>query len=437
MTQSKNNYLVSLILIGALYFIFGFVTWLNGALIPFLKTACELSDFLAYFVTFAFYISYFVMAIPSSKILEKVGFKNGISFGLMIMALGAFLFIPSAALRYYPLFLIALFLLGVGLALMQTAVNPYVTIIGPIESAAKRISIMGIWNKFAGILAPLLLATFILGDAEAISEQIAITSIAEKESLLQMLSNRLIVPYACMGGVLVFLALMVRFSPLPEPDEEESESRKEKSSIFKYKYLIFGVVALFFYVGVEVIAGDTIIRYGQSLGVSMESAKYFTGLTLLGMVIGYLIGVALIPKVISQRMALIACSVLGLVFGCMAIFTPTAYSFTFPFIDLLTFKSIQMTIPYSVFFIALLGLANSLVWPAIWPLALDGVKGYTKLGSAFLIMAIAGGAVMPLIYGKLADLTTTQSAYWIVLPCYLIILSFALFGYKMGKSSHR
>lgn len=427
MTQSKNNYLVSLILIGALYFIFGFVTWLNGALIPFLKTACQLSDFLAYFVTFAFYISYFFMAIPSSKILEKVGFKQGISLGLMIMALGAFLFIPSAALRFYPLFLIALFLLGIGLALMQTAVNPYVTIIGPIESAAKRISIMGIWNKFAGILAPLLLATFVLGDAEAITGQIAAASFAEKEALLQMLSNRLIIPYACMGGILVLLALMVRFSPLPELDEEEDDSKTEKTSIFQYKHLIFGVIALFFYVGVEVIAGDTVIRYGQSLGVPMESAKYFTGLTLLGMVIGYLIGVALIPKVLSQRTALIICSVLGLTFGCLAIFTPTAYSFTFPFIDLMTFKSIQMTIPLSLFFVTLLGLANSLVWPAIWPLALDGVKGYVKLGSALLIMAIAGGAVIPLIYGKLADITSTQSAYWIVLPCYLIILAFALY----------
>ena len=222
-------------------------------------------------------------------------------------------------------------------------------------------------------------------------------------------------------------------SPLPELDDEEDNSQTEKTSIFKHKHLIFGVIALFFYVGVEVIAGDTIIRYGQSLGVPMESAKYFTGLTLLGMIVGYLVGVALIPKILSQRTALIICSILGLVFGSMAIFSPITHSFTFSFIDLMTFQPIQMTIPYSVFFITLLGLANSLVWPAIWPLALDGVKGHTKLGSALLIMAIAGGAVLPLIYGKLADITSTQSAYWIVFPCYLIILSFALFGYKMGR----
>lgn len=425
--MKNNRYLFSLLIIGMLYFIFGFVTWLNGALIPFLQTACELSNFLAYLVTFAFYISYFFMAIPSSKILEKIGFKNGISLGLLIMAVGAFLFIPSASLRFYPLFLIALFLLGIGLALMQTAVNPYVTIIGPIESAAKRISVMGILNKFAGILAPLLLATFVLHDADTISEQVKLcVSIQEKEALLQMLSNRLIGPYVVMGCILLFLALMVKFSPLPELNEESEDNTEAKESIFKYKYLFWGVIALFFYVGAEVVAADTIISYGQSLDVPIETAKYFTGLTLTGMIIGYLVGVALIPKILSQRVALVGCSVLGIIFGILIIATPVSHSFSFPFIDLMTLKPIQMTIPFSVFFVALLGLANSLVWPAIWPLALDGVKGYTKIASALLIMAIAGGAIIPLVYGKIADLTSTQSAYWIVIPCYLFILWFAI-----------
>ena len=432
--MKNSKYLLSLLIIGMLYFIFGFVTWLNSALIPFLQTACELSNFLAYFVTFAFYISYFFMAIPSSKILEKIGLKNGISLGLLIMSVGAFLFIPSAHLRFYPLFLIALFLLGIGLALMQTAVNPYVTIIGPIESAAKRISIMGILNKFAGILAPLLLATFVLHDADTISEQVKMCiSVQEKEALLQTLSSRLIDPYIIMGCVLLFLALMVRFSPLPELNEESETETETKGSIFKYKYLFFGVIALFFYVGVEVVAADTIIAYGQSLDVPIETAKYFTGLTLIGMVIGYLIGVALIPKMLSQRIALIGCAVLGIVVGILIIAIPVSYSFSFPFVDLTTFEQIQMTIPFSVFFVALLGLANSLVWPAIWPLALDGVKGYTKIASALLIMAIAGGAIIPLIYGKIADLTSTQSAYWIVIPCYLFILWFAAAGYKIGE----
>ena len=161
MKATTLNYKFSLFVIGILYFVFGFVTWLNGTLIPFLKIACELSDFLAYFVTFAFYISYFVMALPSSFILEKTGFKNGIAIGLFVMAIGSALFIPASYERSYILFLIGLFILGTGLSLMQTAVNPYVTILGPIESAAKRISIMGICNKFAGIIAPLLLATLL------------------------------------------------------------------------------------------------------------------------------------------------------------------------------------------------------------------------------------------------------------------------------------
>ena len=431
--MKNNRYLLSLLVIGMLYFIFGFVTWLNGALIPFLQTACELSNFLVYFVTFAFYISYFFMAIPSSKILEKIGFKNGISLGLLIMAVGAFLFIPSASLRLYPLFLAALFLLGIGLALMQTAVNPYVTIIGPLESAAKRISVMGILNKFAGILAPLLLATLVLHDADVITEQITTcASIQEKEALLQMLSNRLIEPYIIMGSILLFLAFMVRLSPLPELNEESDNDTEPKGSIFQYKHLFWGVIALFFYVGVEVVAGDTIINYGQSLGVPIETAKYFTGLTLAGMVIGYFIGVALIPKILSQRVALIGCAVLGIIFGILILVVPVSYTFSFPFIDLMTFQQIQMTIPYSVFFVALLGLANALVWPAIWPLALNGVKGHTKMASALLIMAIAGGAIIPLVYGGIADLTSTQVAYWIVIPCYLFILWFAVGGYKSG-----
>ncbi len=439
-TNARKSYLFSITIIGVLFFVFGFATWINGALIPFLKTACELSDFAAYFVTFAFYISYFVMAIPSSKILEKVGFKNGMTLGLGVMSLGAFLFIPAALSRSYIMFLVGLFVLGTGLALLQTAVNPYVTILGPIESAAKRISIMGICNKFAGVIAPIILASVVLHDAESISNQLAnITNLADKEVLLNNLAQRLINPYILMGFILTGLALLVRFAHLPEinPEKDDENILTTKKGIFQYSQLTFGVIALFFYVGVEVIAGDTIIRYGQSLDIAMESAKYFTSLTLIAMVIGYFVGISLIPRVISQKTALICCSVLGIIFTAGALIIPASSILHLPFIDLLTFKSIELTIPTTVFCIALLGFANSLVWPAIWPLALDGVGGYTKLGSAFLIMAIAGGALLPLVYGKLAEIIGTQHAYIIAIPCYLIILGYAIMAKKLKTLSSK
>ena len=435
---SKKNYLLSITVIGVLFFIFGFVTWLNGALIPFLRTACELTDFMAYLVTFAFYISYFVMAIPSSKIIERYGFRNGMTIGLSVMAIGALIFIPAALTRSYFLFLLGLFVLGTGLALLQTAVNPYVTIIGPIESAAKRISIMGICNKIAGVLAPILLASFLLKDAETLKVKLAeLTDIAQRATLLDELAQRMITPYLFMTVFLALMVLLVRIAKLPEVSTESSQddtNHETQSSIFKHRNLIFGVIALFFYVGVEVIAGDTIIRYGESLNIAMSSAKYFTSLMLIFMVIGYFFGVALIPKIISQKTALAICAILGIILTFAAVLVPKTLLIYIPFVDLVTFKSLTLTIPYTVFFVAMLGLANSLVWPAIWPLALNGAGKYTKIGSAFLIMAIAGGATLPLIYGWLTQLLhSTQQAYWIALPCYLVILFYAIWGHQVKK----
>jgi FHS family L-fucose permease-like MFS transporter len=196
---------------------------------------------------------------------------------------------------------------------------------------------------------------------------------------------------------------------------------------------LLGVVALFFYVGVEVIAGDSIIRYGQSIGIAMDSAKYFTSLTLLGMILGYCVGIIFIPKYLSQSTALKLCTILGVVFSLGAILVPAHLVFTMSFIDIMTFKSIELVLPVTVLFVALLGLANALVWPAMWPLALNGLGRFTKTGSAMLIMAIAGGAILPLIYGKLAVNFSTQSAYWICVPSYLIIMYYAFIGHKAGK----
>lgn len=436
---SRRDYVFSITIIGLFFFIFGFVTWLNGILIPFLKTACELNDFQAYFVTFAFYISYLVMALPSSAVLKKTGFKNGMSLGLWVMAVGALIFIPAALARSYALFLTGLFVEGTGLALLQTASNPYITIIGPPESAAKRISIMGIANKFAGAIAPIILASIILKDSHILDERLATAvDAAARAVILDEMAHRVIMPYIVMTIILVLLGLLLRFAHLPEVDtdfEDEAigEANLKKTSIWQFPHLLLGVVALFFYVGVEVIAGDTIIRYGQSLGIAMDSSKYYTSLTLLAMIFGYLLGIIFIPKYLSQGNALKICTIMGVVFSFGAILTPANLVFTMPFVDLVTFKPLELVLPVTVLFVALMGLANALVWPAMWPLAITGLGRFTKTGSAMLIMAIAGGALLPLGYGKLADLISTQAAYWICVPSYLVIMYYAFIGYKAGK----
>jgi len=435
---SKKDYLFSITVIGLFFFIFGFVTWLNGVLIPFLRTACELNDFQAYFVTFAFYISYFVMALPSSAVLKKTGFKNGMAFGLWIMAAGTLIFIPAALTRTFGLFLTGLFVEGTGLALLQTASNPYVTIIGPRESAAKRISIMGIANKFAGVIAPIILASIILKDSHILEEKLAqAADQASRAVILDEMARNVIMPYIVMTVILLLLGLLLRYVHLPEvdtdaEDEAVGKANLKKTSIWHFPHLILGVVTLFFYVGVEVIAGDSIIRYGQSLGIGMDSAKYFTSLTMVSMIIGYFAGIILIPKYLKQADALKICTILGVIFSLGAVFTPADKVFTMPFIDLVTFKPLQLVLPVTVLFVALMGLANSLVWPAVWPLALNGLGKYTKTASAMLIMAIAGGALLPLLYGKLAVSFSTQSAYWLCLPCYLVIMFYAFIGHKIG-----
>jgi fucose permease len=238
--------------------------------------------------------------------------------------------------------------------------------------------------------------------------------------------------------VLFLLGLGIRFAPLPEVESEDEsspgaiEETAGRTHIFQFPHLVLGVLALFLYVGVEVIAGDTIIRYGLALGVPMSSAKYYTSLVLVAMVVGYIIGILLIPKVLSQRVMLAFSAVTGMAFALLGIFIPGQLSVNFPFIDLMTLKGIGLTLPYSVLFIALLGLSNAIVWPAIWPLAIHGLGRFIKTGSAMLIMAIAGGALLPLLWGWLSDAWSPQQAYWVAVPCYLAILYYAVHGFKVS-----
>ncbi len=414
----KPNYTSQITIIGILFFIFGFVTWLNSTLIPYLQIACELKTSEAVLVTFAFYISYAVMAFPSSWVLKRTGFKKGMMWGLICMALGALVFIPAAEARTYGLFLTGLFITGTGLALLQTASNPYITILGPIDSAARRISVMGICNKGAGALAPLIMGAFLLKDSDALVARLKTMNPAQKFTELDALASRVIVPYIIIAAVLLALSVFIYFSGLPEVKAEgediiENDARRnDGKTIFSFPYLWMGFITLFLYVGVEVMAGDIIQVYGKAIGISLDIAKHFTTYTMLGMLIGYLIGIVTIPKYISQVTALKGSAIVGVIFTILAIFT-SGYT--------------------SVLFIALLGLANALVWPAIWPLAIHGLGRFTKTGSALLIVGIAGGAVLPRIWATLGEHTGFQQAFWIMVPCYLFILYFATYGYKMGE----
>jgi FHS family L-fucose permease-like MFS transporter len=427
--QRRNSAFMPMLIVGVMFFIFGFVTWLNGALIPFLSIVNDLNEFQALFVTFAFYIAYTVMALPSALLLRRTGYKTGMVIGLGVMALGALTFIPAAQTTYYGIFLIGLFVLGTGLTLLQTAANPYVVCIGSRESAAMRMSIMGILNKAAGIVAPVVFTLWVLTGMDKFDEQVLMQLSSEaREARLNELSNRLVVPYLYMAGALVALMVFVHFSALPELklDGEHEGEVVETWGILNYPQVILGALALFVYVGVEVIAGDTIGLYGRRVGVDHFGS--LTSYTMAFMVLGYVLGVLLIPRYLSQSKALLASAVGGILFtvGVLA-GSPESH-----LLSQILFGWIGIpTVPDTVTFLALLGLANALCWPAIWPLSLQDLGKYTSVGSALLIMGIAGGAVIPLLYGHFAETFGSKKAYWVMLPCYLFIMFYALKGHKL------
>jgi FHS family L-fucose permease-like MFS transporter len=437
MSKSSKNNLIPIAIIAGLFFIFGFVTWINGALIPFMKTINELTDAQSYFVASASYISFVVMALPASYILSKIGYRKGMSLGLFIMAVGALVFIPAAEARTYWVFLTGIFIQGIGMTLLQTAANPYITILGPIESGAKRIAIMGIANKTAGALGSLIFGALLLSGIDEVKEKLGTASIEEKAQLLDTMADSVFTPYLVMALVLFVLAILIRKAPLPHveaaPVEEKNDGKTAKTSIFQFPHLWLGVLTLFVYVGAEVIAGDTIISYGISLGFPAYEAKFFTTFTLLAMVVTYAIGVFLIPKYLKQGTALRISAALGIIFSVCILLTT---GFT------------------SILFVAALGIANALVWPAVWPLTLEGLGKFTKTASALLIMAISGGAIIPPLYGRLVDsnkqeliangiekadamATAATSSYWVLIPCYAIILFFAIWGHKYKSWSKK
>jgi glucose/galactose transporter len=400
--------------IGVLFFIFGFVTWLNGPLISFVKLAFDIDDVGAFLVPMAFYLSYFFLALPCSAILRRTGMKTGMALGLLIMAVGAVIFGHSTTSRYYPGALTGLFVIGAGLSLLQTASNPYVIIVGPMDSAARRIAVMGICNKFAGILAPFVFGVLVLSGFDNFEAQVAGAATPEaKNALLSAFAGRVYGPYMVMAGLLALLGVWIARSNLPEvrPEgaNEETRSGEVETGLLAYPHLWLGVLALFLYVGVEVMAGDAIGVYGAGFGLALEETKFFTSYTLFAMLLGYIAGLIVIPKVVSQERYLVFSAALGVVLTILATLA-TGYS--------------------SVALIASLGFANAMMWPAIFPLAIRGLGRHTETGAAMLIMSIAGGALMPYAFALLKQYIDFQLAYAaLAVPAYLFILYYGARGH--------
>lgn len=421
--SARASLATSIAIVGGLYFIIGFFTWINGPLITFVKLAFDVSEISAFLVLMVFYLSYFFLALPASWILKGTGMKKGLALSLAVMALGAMVFGQFATQRWFGGALGGLFVIGAGLALLQTAVNPYISILGPIESAARRIALMGICNKIAGILAPVLIGSLVLHGIGDLAAQVETVDAATKAQLLDQFAAKIHAPYLVMAAILLLIAVAVLFSPLPEVRAAEvnatpaSGDAGEKRSIFQFPHLWLGVLCLFVYVGAEVMAGDAIGTYGHAFGLPLDQTKFFTSFTLTAMLVGYLVGLVLIPRFVSQERWLSVSAVLGVLFSVGALLT-TGY--------------------VSVGFVAALGFANAMMWPAIFPLAIRGLGRFTETGSALLVMGIAGGALVPQAFAVLKQHFDFQAVFaGLMVPCYLYILYYALRGYRAGLPGGR
>ena len=423
-TQSSGNtHLGPMLTIGALFFIFGFVTWLNGPLITFVKLAFDLDDVNAFLVPMAFYLSYFFLALPSSAVLRRTGMKNGMALGLFIMAIGAVVFGQYTTMRQYPGALTGLFIIGAGLSLLQTAANPYISIVGPIDSAAQRIAFMGICNKFAGLLAPFVFGALVLSGLDNFDAQVKAAPTPEaRNTLLDAFAGQVHLPYMIMAAILALLAVWIARSNLPDIQPERANDEhmightvdtSGGGSIFSFPHLWLGVICLFLYVGVEVMAADAIGIYGAGFNLPLDATRLFTSCTLFAMLVGYVAGLASIPRFVSQERYLAISAALGV---------------------LLTLGAYLTSGYVSVAFVAALGFANAMMWPAIFPLAIKGLGRHTEAGSALLIMAIAGGAILPYVFALLKQHIDFQLAYMaLCVPSYLYILYYGARGHRLGQ----
>lgn len=396
--SKSKNFVIPLIIVGVMFFAIGFALGINSYIIPLLNKALDISSAESYLVIAATFSAFLIFGYPASLVIGKIGYKRTMALSFLMFALGFYLFIPSAQMESLPLFLVASFISGMGNTFLQASVNPYITICGPIESAAKRMSYMGIANKLAWPIAPLFLALIIGKEVENAS----LTDIN--------------IPFYIIIGVFVLLGVLALMAKLPEVkaagEDEDSDDvclyAENKTSIWQFPHLLLGVLALFLYVGVETVSLGTLVDYATSLGLA--NPEYYAWIAPIGMVLGYICGVTLIPKYLSQATALKICAVLALFGSLMVVLSPE---------DL------------SIYFIAFMALGCSLMWPALWPLAMTDLGKFTKAGSSLMVIAIVGGAVIPTAYGFMKDAIGAQDAYWVCVPCFLYILYYGLKGHKI------
>lgn len=415
-TTNKSGYAFSLAMLCLLFFVFGLVSWVNSILVPYFKVACDLnSEVQGYLAQFAFYIAYLVMTIPASVLLGRTGYKKGALIGLWILALGAFLFVPAALTRTYNLFLVALFTMGTALAILQTVANPFVTIIGPIESAAKRISLVGICNKLAGILSPIIFSALVIRPSDKVTMSLIQNGELvgdAKNAALDELIRGVIPPYVVLGVLLFLFGIVFYKSRIQDinPSDNANTETQGRRSVLSYPYLVLGVIALFCHLGAQALSVNTIVGFADSLGFG--STYIFPSLTLACTLLGYVLGVILIPKFISQQNMLKVVTVVGLILSVLVVVLPA---------------------DVAIWCLVLLGIPNSVIYAGIWPLAIHDLGKWTNLGSAILVMALCGSAILPLVYASCVDVSgSLQASYWLLIPCFVYMIFYALWGHKIN-----
>lgn len=401
MNTQKTNFMVPLAFVGVMFFAIGFALGINSFLMPVLEKSLQMSSAESNLLLAATFVPFLIFGIPATKCIEYIGYKRTMALSFVLFAAAFGLFIQAAATASIVWFLIASFVAGAANAVLQASVNPYVTILGPLESAAKRISIMGICNKLAWP-ATTLFITLVIG-----------------KGLADIQMEDLYLPFEIIIGIFIILGIIALMAPLPEvkaagedpADENEAENQcsyaANKTSIMQFPHLLLGAFALFLYVGVETISLATATGYAKALDLEGDNYGFIPS---IGMVVGYIAGVILIPKYLSQAAAMKFCAIIALIGSVLVAILPGVWSV------------------YCIFFMA---LGCSLMWPALWPLAMADLGKFTKAGSSLLTMAIAGGAVMPWVRGVIQDATSFQTSYWICVPCFLFILYYGMAGYKI------
>lgn len=401
MNTQKTNFMVPLAFVGVMFFAIGFALGINSFLMPVLEKSLQMSSAESNLLLAATFVPFLIFGIPATKCIEHIGYKRTMALSFVLFAAAFGLFIQAAATASIVWFLIASFVAGAANAVLQASVNPYVTILGPLESAAKRISIMGICNKLAWP-ATTLFITLVIG-----------------KGLADIQMEDLYLPLEIIIGIFIILGIIALMAPLPEvkaagedpADENEAENQcsyaANKTSIMQFPHLLLGAFALFLYVGVETISLATATGYAKALDLEGDNYGFIPS---IGMVVGYIAGVILIPKYLSQAAAMKFCAIIALIGSVLVAILPGVWSV------------------YCIFFMA---LGCSLMWPALWPLAMADLGKFTKAGSSLLTMAIAGGAVMPWVRGVIQDATSFQTSYWICVPCFLFILYYGMAGYKI------